>query len=72
MKRSEMIEIMRHAFLETEYLVGYEWSESMLMDYILDHIERAGMLPPKRKEVLGTMDNGDPFYYYIYEWENEE
>jgi len=42
------------------------------MDYILDHIERAGMLPPKRKEVLGTMDNGDPFYYYIYEWENEE
>lgn len=64
MKKSEMIELMRKAYIETYHLSTWD-----AMEKVLETQEAAGMLPPER--LSGYSDAG-VFYQNIWEPEEEE
>lgn len=67
MKRSEMIEIMGKAWMSNG--VAFSSNPTEILDAILIAQEKAGMLPPRRKDLTMSMVLKE---IYLHEWEPED
>ena len=66
MKKSEMQMVLLRTFgkMDVNNPDGYDYND--LAEFVLEEIEKAGMLPP-----LVTVDDGDYFLKNVNVWEKE-
>lgn len=66
MKRSEMLKVLRDSFLYQMNVESVTTDDEMYSN-ILKDLEDAGMIPPRHKDYIDTLDR----HPRSYEWEHE-